>query len=278
MNIRRVGATVVPKPLRPALRKLYNSATDRLEVLTGRRDALTPPKRMWSMVTSPELDFKEEGEGLRRFLLEKCDLRTDEIVLDVGCGIGRNAVPLIGYVHEYHGFDIVPLAIEWCKKNISRRHDNFHFELADIYNESYNRDGKRAAADYRFPYANEKFDLVFLVSVFTHMLYKDVANYLSEITRVLKPGGRCAISFLILNDESRRNMLSGQGALNFSCDLGDCYSETPEVPERAVAYDEMRVRELYRLCGLKIKEPILWGTWSSTKVMMQDIIIAYKPV
>jgi SAM-dependent methyltransferase len=277
MSLKQAFVAVVPKFLRPKLRALYWSATDRIEVLLGRRDPLTPPKRMWHLVTSPDLDFKEEGEGLRRFLKEKIGLQPHETVLDVGCGIGRNAVPLIGHLSEYHGFDIMPDAVKWCQKNIARRHPNFHFHFADIYNKSYNPEGKYEASEYRFPYPDETFDLVFLVSVFTHMLYRDVENYLSEIARVLKPGGRCAISFLLLNDEARKNMATGLGAFDFKYELDNCYAQYEAIPEAAIAYDEERIRDLYMKHHLAIKEPILYGTWSTTKVMMQDIVIAFKP-
>ena len=276
MSFRQACAAIVPEPLKPALRKLYYSVADRMELLLGRRDALTPPKRMWGLVTSPDLDFREMGEGLRQFLVEKGGLKPHETVLDVGCGIGRNAVPLIGRVREYYGFDIMPDAIRWCQKNITRSHPNFHFHLADVYNKAYNPKGRRSASEYRFPYPDGKFDLVFLVSVFTHMLYGDVANYLSEIARVLRPGGRCVISFLLLNDESRRQMAAGTGAFDFKFKLGDCYAQNGENPEAAVAYDEERVRGLYEECRLTIKEPILYGTWSTSKAQVQDIVIAFK--
>ncbi len=276
MSLKQVCGAVVPKPLKPALRKLYQSAADQFEILLGRRDALTPPKRMWHLVTSPELDFKVLGEGVRRFLVEECGLKPHETILDVGCGIGRNAVPLIGQVREYYGFDIMPDAIKWCQKNITRRHPNFHFHLADIYNKSYNPAGNYQASEYEFPYPDGTFDLVFLISIFTHMLPSDVENYFSEIARVLKPGGRCAISFLLLNDEARKNIATGQGVFDFKFELDGCYAQDEAVPEAAIAYDEERIRGLYEKYGLKLREPILYGSWSSSQIQSQDIVVASK--
>ena len=42
-------------------------------------------------------------------------------MLDVGCGTGRMAVPLTGYLsdEEYEGFDLMPEVIEWCQENIT---------------------------------------------------------------------------------------------------------------------------------------------------------------
>jgi hypothetical protein len=90
MTLKQSLIAVVPKSLRPRLREIYQSTTDRADVLLGRRDPLTPPKRMWQLTTSPDLDFKNEGEGLRRFLIESVELAPHETVLDVGCEIGCN--------------------------------------------------------------------------------------------------------------------------------------------------------------------------------------------
>ena len=269
--------SIIPAPLKPAIRSLYHAAHDRLEVWTGRRDPLTPPKRMWHWITSPDLDFKAEGEGTRRHLIEECGLRPDEAVLDVGCGIGRDAVPLIGHVRSYDGFDIMPEAIRWCQKNITPRHPNFRFRLADVRNDRYNPKGTQKASEYRFPYEDDSFDLVFLLSVFTHMLPRDMENYLSEIARVLKPGGRCVVSYLLLNDEARRNIEAGGGAFDFRHKIEEgCYAQLPELPEAAVAYEEERIRALFNDLSLRIREPIRYGTWSYSPATVQELIVAFK--
>jgi SAM-dependent methyltransferase len=268
---------LIPAPIKPAALGLYHAAHDRLEVWTGRRDPLTPPRRMWHWITNPDLDFKTEGEGLRGYLVEECGLTPDESVLDVGCGIGRNAVPLIGHVRHYEGFDIMPEAVRWCQKNITPRHPNFRFTLADVRNDRYHPEGRQAASQYRFPYDDDTFDLVFLISVFTHMLPRDMENYLSEIARVLKPGGRCALSYFLLNDEARRNIEAGGGIMSFRHEVGDgCFAQLPEMPEAALAYEEGRVRSLHAERGLRIREPIRYGTWSSAPALMQDMVVAFK--
>ena len=43
-----------------------------------------------------------------------------------------------------------------------------------------------------------------LKSVFTHMLPAAVTTYTSEISRVLKKGGRAVVTYFLLNAESRR--------------------------------------------------------------------------
>ena len=270
---------LIPRAVRPRLRALYQSAVDRLEIVRGERDALTPPKRMWGLVGSAEHHPREVGRSFLRLLVERCGLQPREVVLDVGCGIGRIGATLAEYLRppgRYEGFDIMPQAIEWCQKAITPRHPHCRFTLADVYNATYNPRGKFKASEYRFPYEDESFDLIFLTSVFTHMLPRDVEHYVAEIARVLKPGGRFAISFYLLNERSREGIRAGTSSHTFGTDCGGCYAEIAESPEAALAYDESRVREMFGACGLSIAEPILYGSWPSTKEHGQDILIGTK--
>jgi len=97
------------------------------------------------------------------------------------------AAPLTRYLHEkgaYDGLDIVKQGVDWCNKHIHRRHPNFNFHHADIYNKQYNPNGKLRATDFRFPFPDDSYDFVFLTSVFTHILVDDVEHYTDEIRRV----------------------------------------------------------------------------------------------
>ncbi len=150
--------------------------------------------------------FDEVGDEFLGYFKKYCGLRKNASILDVGCGIGRMAIPLTKFLSSegaYRGFDIVPEGIEWCQNNISTRYLNFEFSHADIYSKQYNASGKLPSENYRFPYRDSTFDFVFLTSVFTHMLSKDLKNYFSEICRVLKPGGSTLITYFILNEESQ---------------------------------------------------------------------------
>lgn len=123
----------------------------------------------------------------------------------MGCGIGRKTIPLTKYLDKtgrYEGFDIIKTEVDLCKKRISTKYPNFHFQRVDIFNECYNPKGKYKASEFKFPFENEFFDFVVLGSIFTHMLPEDIENYLSEIARVLKKGGRFLITFFLLNKES----------------------------------------------------------------------------
>ncbi|MBD0361051.1 MAG: class I SAM-dependent methyltransferase, partial [Nitrososphaeraceae archaeon] len=170
----------LPQFIKPFALKIYYAPIDPAGFLKDKSRRVIPPKRMTSLVGDG--DFEEIGRDLLHSLIEIAGLKPNERVLDVGCGIGRVAIPLTYYMKGngcYEGFDIVPHEIKWCKKNITSRYSNFHFQLADIYNGVYNPAGKYKASNYKFPYKDESFDFVFLTSVFTHMLTEDMENYLS---------------------------------------------------------------------------------------------------
>jgi SAM-dependent methyltransferase len=270
--------TLVPRTMRPTARHLYYTALDGLDFIAGRRDRLVPPKRLLRISTDPSSDYRATGAAFREFLVTHCGLRPDHAVLDVGCGVGRIAVALSGYLEasgRYEGFDIVPEEIAWCRRRVSPRFPNFHFHLDDISNQAYNPSGKTRASEYQFSYAGQTFDAAVVASVFTHIFAEDVERYVSEIARVLKPGGRCVASFYLLNARTRSGIAAGTSRFNFRHRVGRCYVDDADSPEWAVAHEEDFVRALFEREGL-VQTSVMYGTWSSTGVEAQDLVIASR--
>jgi ubiquinone/menaquinone biosynthesis C-methylase UbiE len=254
------------------------ACVDVLDFLRGRRDPLVPPRRMIFVGNG---DFKKIGDEFLRYFIELGGLKPGDKVLDVGCGIDRMAVPLTQYLNangKYEGFDIVAQGIDWCIKNIASRHPNFHFQVADVYNQGYNPRGRFDAAQYKFPFADASFDFVFLTSVFTHMLPRELENYLAEIVRTLRKNGRCLITFFLLNEESLQLIEARQSTLDFKFELSGCRTTDNNKPENAVAFEENYIRTLYGKYGLRIMEPIHYGSWCGRRNFLsyQDIIVASK--
>jgi SAM-dependent methyltransferase len=245
-------------------------------------DKILPPEEQIDYVGSGnDLEtFEFIGEHFFQHFTKLGGLKPNHRVLDVGCGIGRMALPLTKYLDpkaggSYEGFDIVPHGIDWCRQNITTRYPHFRFQLADVFNEFYHPAGRYRARVYRFPFASKSFDFVFLTSVFTHMLPRDLTHYLSEIARVLRPGGRCLITYFLHSEETAANIRAGKGSFTLPLrygkldlpigtppEYGDCYSETREEIERVIAYDERWVMDQFRTCGLAVDQPVTYGRWS----------------
>src|SRR6266566_6868678 len=143
------------------VRYLYYGVAETVQALLGRRDPFTPPRRLIDSIGGG--DFKNTGREFFGYFIEIGGLKPTDCVLDVGCGCGRMAVPLVSFLSDqgqYWGFDIMRPGIEWCQKNIAARDPRFHFQLADVYNPAYHRKGKHPAHLYKFPYQDGFFDFV----------------------------------------------------------------------------------------------------------------------
>ena len=115
----------------------------------GRRDRLTPPRRLEFVGHS---DFAATGDEFLAHFVELGGLQPDERVLDVGCGIGRMARPLAGYLSRD--------GLLRRLRRQPRRHragaggatgatPNFRFQVADLFNARYNP--RRRPARRRVP-------------------------------------------------------------------------------------------------------------------------------
>lgn len=263
--------------IRAAIRGLGSLLRPVMGRFRGEHGVPIPPRRLRGRVGRG--NYREVGREFFGIFTRKAGLRSGARVLDVGCGIGRMAVPLVPFLEppgRYDGFDIDPDAIGWCTRNISSVRPHFRFRLVDVANRRYNPDGALKGSDVRFPYEDSSFDFAFAISVFTHLLAPDLQNYVSEVRRVLAPSGTFVATFFILNEEARGMTLEGKARLTFRpSDTGYSMARS-DVPEAAVAYDELYVRDQWRKNDLEIMEPIHYGAWCGRMdaLTFQDVVIA----
>jgi ubiquinone/menaquinone biosynthesis C-methylase UbiE len=246
------------------------------------QDPLIPPVELMFDGTVTAEQFAQVGGGFtHEYLIRRARLKPNERVLDLGCGIGQKARVLTTYLGaggSYEGIDIVPKGIEWCRSAYADFR-NFHFTLADdLYSSHYNPAGKILAKHYRLPYGDAEFDLVFLASVFTHLMPDEVAHYLSELSRVLKPDGRCVASAFLLNSETRPRIDAGKTNPVFLLQDGDYGVIDQNNPTMGILLDEAFLRRAMAANNLRICE-ITYGFWSGQADLLkalQDCVIALK--
>jgi len=259
------------------IKRTYFFLTGQLYLLLH-RDSMIPPK---SIARYSRKVFEQVGKEFSNYFIEFARLKKNAKVLDVGCGVGRIAVPLTSYLNEggsYCGIDIVESGINWCNERIATKYSNFKFIHSDILNKHYNKNGNIPAHEYKFPFANETFDLVFLISVFTHMFPQDIENYMREISRVLKHKGNCLITFFLINNESKRLMKNPGSILNFKFHDDGYFWYKEADPEAAIAFEEEYIVTLFKSNGMTIDNSIHYGSWCGRDdyLSFQDIVVARK--
>lgn len=264
--------------VRNAVRMCLYFPVDVYETVTRQKPALVPPRGMRYNNTRAYLDVAKVGLAQ---VIHTCGLKPHHNILDVGCGSGSVAVPLLGYLKQgtYDGFDIVPSWISWCQKNITATNPNFRFKFVDVHSKHYNSSGKITSESLRFPYADRSFDCVMLFSIFTHMRLVGIANYISEIARVLKPGGHGFITSFLLNDESRKAIAEGRSSLPFPYSFEGCLILDDTFPETAIATPERQILEWLGHAGLRVKD-IRRGSWagrSGQPNLHDDLVIEKSP-
>jgi len=248
---------------------------DYYDLWTCQRDELTPPLRHLFDGTSSYEEFHRLGAELLRLLVAS-GLQPEQRVLEVGSGNGKNARALAGFLRApggYEGFDVVAAGVDWCQRQITPRHPHCRFQHADIANRTYNPAGRESAVNYRFPCNPATFDLVFLTSVFTHITPAGLENYVAEIARVLRPGGKCFASFFLLTPESLAGMHTAEPGRTFPHEFapGVCRVADLDWPEDAVAYEQEYVRERFARHGLRVAtmQP---GCWWRGPANAQDLL------
>ena len=141
------------------------------------------------------LDEQDEPNRYSIQLYHRTATQTDlsgKRVLEVSCGHGGGASYLVRTLHpaSYTGLDLNADGVDFCKK---RHHlDGLDFVAGD-------------AQDMPFP--DQSFDAV--VNVEASHLYPDVPRFLSEVARVLAPGGH----FLYADFRRRSEVAEWEAAL-----------------------------------------------------------------
>jgi len=132
-----------------------------------------PPRRLMVRVagTADPDWFLRSGRAAYDAILEHVPLDAIDSVLDFGCGCGRVTRWWGDFPGTVAGSDLSAPAVEWCRANIPFA----RFETNGL------------APPLAF--ADGSFELVYALSVFTHLTEPLQVAWRDELRRVLKPGG-----------------------------------------------------------------------------------------
>lgn len=167
-----------------------------------------------------------------------------DAVFDFGCGCGRLArLLLLQNVRprRYLGVDINSRMIEWCANNLTPFDSNFNFEYHDVFNPLLGQfNTKRPYTT--LPGEDASFSLFLAYSVFTHLLPEQTEFYISEMSRLLKPGGIACTSWFFFDKRQFPMLQDFQNAMYINL----------EDPTNAVIYDRVYFEALLEANGLRI--------------------------
>lgn len=143
-----------------------------------------PSPRLIQLVTgTPDarwfLSTGRSGAGWIRQTVERHDGPFDRLgaVLDLGCGCGRimrNWASVGG--PRFHGSDCNPRMVEWCRRNLPFARFSTNGLTPPL------------------PFPDGTFDLVYAVSVFTHLPEDLQVCWMQEVRRILVDGGLLLIT------------------------------------------------------------------------------------
>lgn len=151
----------------------------------------------------------------------------DSDVLEVGCGLGTDAINFARRGARYTGVDLTEASIELVRRR---------FELEGLPAEI------RVADAEALPFADDSFDLVYSHGVLHHT--PDTERAINEVHRVLKPGGSAMVMLYHKNSYNywvNIMTLRRIGARMLGFDWG------PGFVHRLTGEDEGRLRELQRI-------------------------------
>ena len=231
-------------------------------------------------------NFDEISNGHISYLKKNIGIKKNDKILEVGCGIGRDAIPLteiLGEEGSYYGIDIIGRSIKWCKNNISTRYKNFQFIHFNVKDQLHNPLGLRNQQNLKIPLQNDSIDTIFLWSVVTHLFEKDIVHYFKEFNRVLKPNGVIMITCFIVDDKilkklKKINLTPYDLKFEHYYDDG-CFINNKDVPAGAVAFTYEKMLEMINSGGLVLDRDLHVGNWwgkKNSKGFGQDVIFMKK--
>jgi SAM-dependent methyltransferase len=162
----------------------------RVEALSLAREQLTRSdyKSVWNnlsgtvddakMVVIGSVDenaFLNTAQGTVGELENTVGVRPSDIILEIGCGVGRVGASLAPRCAKWIGCDVSSNMIEYSKIRL-----NAHQNISLIEISGFSLDGVN----------DTTIDMVYSTVVFMHLDEWDRYNYVVEAKRVLRPGGR----------------------------------------------------------------------------------------
>lgn len=169
-------------------------------------------KKVWSALSATEdqaklhvigvtdeAAFQSTGEETLNLLQQTVGIRKDDVVLEIGCGVGRVGKVVAPLCAKWIGCDVSPNMVALAS---TRLRDLPGVELKEI--SGYDLNGV----------ADASVDVVYCTVVFMHLESWDRYNYILEAFRVLRPGGRIYVDNINLCSDGGWNVFETHRAFS----------------------------------------------------------------
>jgi ubiquinone/menaquinone biosynthesis C-methylase UbiE len=176
-----------------------------------------------------QMDAREASSGVTKFIefLQRVGVPQGARGIEMGCGKGRNVIWLARKGFEMSGFDFSPSAIAEARRRVQEAGvDKTQFVVAD--------------ATQLWPYESNSFDFAINCFATTDIeSAKGRAFAVSELYRVLKPGGHLLAYLLSTDDEFHKEMIT-----RFPSEQRNAFHHPTGKFEKT--FDEEELRAVYR--------------------------------
>jgi SAM-dependent methyltransferase len=163
-----------------------------------------PPSNLMANVSGlqNERDFAAHGTDIYRALSVASSKPLSEYrsILDFGCGCGRLARMFKGHPGHIAGCDIDARHVEWANNNLPFMEAKLSRVVPPI------------------PYADNEFEAIISISIFTHLTEHSQDQFLAELHRVCHPDGRL---FLTVHGQRALSRALSEPAIRSMLDMDD---------------------------------------------------------
>lgn len=258
------------------LARLYEINKNCLELTD---DELPPLYAMQKIGSDSSRHFKEVMTSFFHEMYTRFRLNPQSKVFDLGCGSGRLAYPFAQLLSEhgkYYGADVWLEGIELCKKRFP--FENMSFHTIPAKNNYYFDDFKPGVSnEFSLDFLpSEELDLIYAISVFTHLIEEDTRAYLREFKRTLKPEGCAFITCFIIDkfffDDARE-----KGTINAFTEVAPGHYQAFEGQDFFAGFTKRKWEEMVSDVNLEIVS-FERGTWANKPGARtyQDILVLTK--
>jgi len=196
----------------------------------------------WNKSAKKHMDIRFiSGWGNRTFqemlfvitdVAKKLELRSEDVLLDVGCGAGLFEIAFSPWLKEIYGVDYSEEQIKIAKRN-TEKYDNVVTKRANILN---------------LPFEDGFFNKVLVNSVIQYLNgMGEVEKAFEELNRVTRKQCRILVS-LIPDADKKKEFIRGYSKLGLSKEE---IKEKIESTERAIWFDKNELKRMAKNCGFQ---------------------------